>query len=235
MSRSRAAEVAVADGRAPPAWSAGALWPVATTGRAMNAVRRAAVTAFRKVRTHAFGTVRVDWPGWWALYTCRSPWNPSLRKASCASGEHREPILMLAGRVGRQTVGDDDQSPAGQQGFDGRGASSFGPPVSRPARVRLLTASGAAQCSRRSVPHGEYNAGAGRGISAGQARSTGHWCDMLRATRSARASVTVWPERSRVKNAPWLASSRPAVDSVIPRRSAYIRPSRTNWVEYMPP
>ena len=163
------------------------------------------------------------------------PGTPSLRKVGRASSERREPVLTVVGRVGRRTVGDDDQSPAGQQESDGSGASSFGPPVSRPVQVRFLTAPGAAQCSRRSVPHGEYNSGAGRGISAGQARSTGHWCDMLRATRSARASVSVWPERSRVKNAPWFASSRPAVDSVIPRRSAYIRPSRTNWVEYIRP
>ena len=38
-----------------------------------------------------------------------------------------------------------------------------------------------------------------------------------------------------MKNAPWFASSRPAVDSVIPRCSANIRASRTNWVERIPP
>ena len=42
------------------------------------------------------------------------------------------------------------------------------------------------------------------------------WCDMLRETRSARASLIVRPARSRVKNAPWFASSRTAVERESP-------------------
>ena len=65
-----------------------------------------------------------------------------------------------------------------------------------------------------------YGAGVGRAISIGHVKSAGQWCEMLRATRSARASVIVWPDSSRPKKAPWFARCRPAVDRLIPRWAA---------------
>ena len=65
-----------------------------------------------------------------------------------------------------------------------------------------------------------YGAGVGRAISIGHIKSAGQWCEMLRATRSARASVIVCPDSSRAKKAPWFARCRPAVDRLIPRWSA---------------
>ena len=65
-----------------------------------------------------------------------------------------------------------------------------------------------------------YGAGVGRAISTGHVKSTGQWCEMLRATRCARASVIVWPDSSRAKKAPWFARCRPAVDRLMPRCAA---------------
>ena len=65
-----------------------------------------------------------------------------------------------------------------------------------------------------------YGAGVGRAISIGHVKSAGQWCEMLRATRSARASVIVCPDSSRAKKAPWFARCRPAVDRLMPRCAA---------------
>ena len=65
-----------------------------------------------------------------------------------------------------------------------------------------------------------YGAGVGRAISTGHVKSSGQWCEMLRATRSARASVIVCPDSSRAKKAPWFARCRPAVDRLMPRWAA---------------
>ena len=152
------------------------------------------------------------------LVTPRRPYGrPSM--AVLATGRTTRPAAMVSGH---STAGCHRHSYLQGYGRNGRASCSAGvsrhwghvrPPLVHDARHAAPT------CAGR-VHRDVYGAGVGRAISTGHVKSAGQWCEMLRATRSARASVIVWPDSSRAKKAPWFARCRPAVDRLIPRWAA---------------